>query len=139
MKKFSDESRNFEAGASNVLKRRIMKQENPNIDKLIHRIMEEPLVPSGYHPGNDFVSRVMDRVEDVSQKPVGRFLRMTFKMAASVAIVFFVTNLIVLISSLKADQSQMEMVETWSEEFGVNQSADWYEYYTDNRLSENQE
>lgn len=100
--------------------------------------MEEPLVPSGYHPGNDFVSRVMDRVEDVSQKPVGRFLRMTFKMAASVAIVFFVTNLIVLISSLKADQSQMEMVETWSEEFGVNQSADWYEYYTDNRLSENQ-
>ncbi|MBI9061682.1 MAG: hypothetical protein JEZ14_06810 [Marinilabiliaceae bacterium] len=115
-----------------------MKQENRNIDKLIHRIMEEPLVPSGYLPGNDFVSRVMDRVEDVNQSPMGRYLRMTLKIAASVAVVFFVTNLIVLISSLKADQSQAEMVETWSEEFSVNQSADWYEYYTDNRLSENQ-
>ena len=115
-----------------------MKQKNRNIDQLINRIMEEPLVPSGYLPDNDFVNRVMDRVEEVNQIPMGRFLKMTFKMAASVAVVFFVANLIVLISSLKADQSQVEMVETWSEEFGVNQSADWYEYYTDNRLSENQ-
>ena len=115
-----------------------MKQENRNIDKWINRILEEPLVPSGYLPGDDFVSRVMDRIEDVNNRQVGRYLRMTLKMAASVAVVFFITNLIVLISTLKADQSQAEMIETWSDGFNDSQSADWYEYYTDNRLSGNQ-
>ncbi len=115
-----------------------MKQVNRNRDRLIRCIMEEPLVPSNYLPGDDFVNRVMNRVEDMNSGSMGKYLRMTLKIAASVAVVFFVTNLVVLISSLKADQIQTEVVETWSDEFNTNQSADWYEYYTDNRLKESQ-
>jgi len=115
-----------------------MKRKKQDIDKLVNGILEESLVPSNYLPGDDFVSRVMDRVEDISNVPMGRYLRRALKMAASVAVFFFAANLIVLISSLNTDQAQTEMIDEWSDGFSVGQSVDWYEYYMDGRLSENQ-
>lgn len=110
-----------------------MKNENRHIDEIIDCIIDEPLVPSGYQVSGDFVNSVIQRIDEVSGSGViGKHLKLAFKVAASVAVIFFITNLLVLISSLEAVEEEYEVVNEWTG--NQEQSVDWYEYYTENRL-----
>lgn len=105
-----------------------MKNEDKYIDE-IDALINEPLKME-YEPSICFVDDVMAQIEKTEKsRPISKILQFSFSAAASVAIVFFLTNLYVILSYSGSDSSAV--ADDWSGIYEQSNTANWYDYYSD--------
>jgi hypothetical protein len=84
---------------------------------------------NNYEPSRNFVDNVMNRVAVINEsKHVAKYVKVLFQLAAASAIIIFITNLFILISST---QQPNTLESDWTTVYELNSSANWYEYYND--------
>lgn len=106
-----------------------MKRKEKHI-RDIDRLIDEPLVKS-YEPSFDFADKVMAKVEELNgTKPIGKAIQISFRVAAAVAVLFFLSNGLILLSSL-SNSSNQQTANEWGGIYEQNSSASWYDYYDD--------
>jgi len=104
-----------------------MKRKEKHIQD-IDRLINEPLV-NDYEPSFDFVDKVMTKVEELKPtNPIGKVVQISFRIAAAVAIVFFLSNGFILLSSLSRSSGQ-QVANDWTGIYEQNNAANWYDYY----------
>jgi len=83
------------------------------------------------------VDQVMARVEAEQTFPVrNRVLPMAFRVAAAVALVFFLTNAFVILSSSFNSSGTLSETE-WMEIYESGSSTSWYDYMDNELLTDN--
>ncbi|GEM_PF-4556570 len=97
------------------------QKHTDEVDKLINldRI-------NNYQPSADFVNRVMaDITSSEIIKPAGKFIKVAFTAVAAVALVFFVTNALIVFTNIGSSTENSE----WSEVYTIQNQTNWYDYY----------
>jgi len=107
----------------------VMKRKEKHIQD-IDQLLNKQLV-NNYEPSFNFVDNVMLKVEELNvNKPVGKVLQIVFRMAAAVAVVFFLSNVFIMLSSM-GNSSNQQTATDWTGIYEQKSSASWYDYYND--------
>ncbi len=110
-----------------------MKENKKHIEDF-EELINQSWVNS-YEPSDSFVDEVMRKVAKTDMiKPVGKYLKIMFQVAAASAIIMFITNLLILISST---QNNSTNESDWTTVYELGSKANWYEYYNDDTFIAN--
>ncbi len=102
-----------------------MKDSNKHMD-LVDLIINTSLVDKQMNVSNDFVDRVMGSVEKLS--PVKPYLKYMINIAAALAIVMLMGNLMMVIRQVKVT-NENQIVEEWTNAFELENNSHWSAYY----------
>ncbi|TRX66028.1 hypothetical protein [Carboxylicivirga sp. M1479] len=109
-----------------------MKKEIKHIRDIDQLIKES--MPISYEPSNGFVDKVMMQVNEIeNNKPQLRYLKLTFQVAAAIALLIFSTNVFILLSSQTSTTNNTE----WTTMYESNSKSNWYEYDDSNTFLAN--
>jgi len=105
-------------------------ERKEKIEQDINQLINEPLV-NDYEPSFDFVDKVMAEVGELENtQPKGKMIQLSFRIAAAVAVIFFLSNGLILLSTWGNSSAQTD-VNDWTGIYEQQASASWYEYYND--------
>ncbi|MCU4157624.1 hypothetical protein J1N10_16730 [Carboxylicivirga sp. A043] len=88
-----------------------------------------------YEPSPGFVNDLMSRIENLDEvKKPNRFLRIGFQLAAACAILVFITNAFIILSSLGFNNSE---TSDWASVYETKSTANWFDYDNDDTFLAN--
>ncbi len=101
-----------------------MKENRKHIED-IEQLLNQTLVNS-YEPSASFVDKVMERVESMNiEQPASKVIKMMLQVAAASAIIVFITNVLILISS---SQNASTTDNDWATVYEYGTTSNWYDY-----------
>lgn len=104
---------------------RVMKDKNKHID-LVDSIIETSLVDEQMQVSVDFVDRVMGEVKQLS--PVKPYLKYLVNIAASLALIMLMGNLMMVVKKLTTS-GENQIIEEWTSAYTMENNSNWSAYY----------
>ncbi|MBK3519290.1 hypothetical protein [Carboxylicivirga marina] len=82
-----------------------------------------------YEPSIDFVDKVMAQIDTQKQiKPQSKYIKLGFQLAAACALIIFITNVFVFLSSASTSENADN---EWTSLYESNSPTNWYDYNND--------
>ncbi|MCG8582067.1 MAG: hypothetical protein MI866_19230 [Bacteroidales bacterium] len=101
-----------------------------DIDQMLRQVSVDD-----YEPSPGFVDNVMTKISDVEQKKSpNKYLRIGFQLAAACAIVVFITNAFIILSSIGVNDSE---ANDWASVYETSNTANWFDYENDDTFLAN--
>nr|WP_321451868.1 hypothetical protein [uncultured Carboxylicivirga sp.] len=102
-----------------------MKEFSKHTGK-VEDIINTPLVDKELNISSDFINKVMDRVDNISK--IHPYLRYMVNIAASLAFVMLIGNLLLVLKQINAS-AENQVVEEWASAYENNENSHWSVYY----------
>ncbi len=110
-----------------------MKENNKHMED-IDQLLRQTLVTT-YEPSVGFVDNVMGQVEAMAaERPASKVIKMMLQLAAASAILVFITNLFILISS---SHSATVPENDWTTVYEYGSTSNWYDYNSEDTFIAN--